>query len=208
MLTLYGHPRRTAANILKIRVALAEAGAEYRYSLVDLAKGEQHTPEYLAVNPHGKVPALTDDDFALAESDAILWYVAETFPKAALLPADTQGRARTLQWCAFASTALYTASYDIHLHTSYGDPANHSAWVAERGRKAVDRAIAVLDTRLAGREFVATDAFTIADIAIAAVILMLKTRSQITTADYPNVMAHFERVSARPSWAKAVAETP
>jgi glutathione S-transferase len=208
MLTLYGHPKRTAANILKIRVALAEASADYRYAVVDLAKGDQHKPEYLTVNPHGKVPALLDDDFALAESDAILWYVAEKFPKAALLPADTQGRARALQWCAFASTALYTASYDIHLHTSYGDPANHSAWVAERGRKALDRALGVLEKRLAGRQFLATDAFTVADIAIAAVVDMLQTRLQFNTADYPNVAAHQARVSARPSWAKATAETP
>lgn len=208
MLTLFGHPRRTAANILKIRVALAEAGVDYRYSVVDLAKGEQHAPEYLAVNPHGKVPAFKDDDFALAESDAILWYVAEKFPKAGLLPADAHGRARTLQWCAFASTALYTASYDIHLHTGYGDPANHSAWVAERGRKALERALAVLDQRLAGRQFVATDAFTIADIAVAAVIHMLRTREQIMPQARPNVMAHYERVSARPSWATAIADTP
>jgi glutathione S-transferase len=208
MLTLYGHSKRTAASTLKIRIALAKAGAEYRYAVVDLANGQQHTPEYLAVNPHGKVPALLDDDFALAESDAILWYVAEKFPAAKLLPSDARGRARVLQWCAFASTGLYTASYDIHLHTSYGDPANHSAWVAERGRKALDRALAVLDKRLAGREFVATDAFTIADIAIAAAIHAIQTRSQIAPSAYPNVRAHFERISARPSWEKAMADTP
>jgi glutathione S-transferase len=208
MLTLYGHPNRTAANILKIRVALAEAGADYRYAIVDLAKGDQKQPEYLAINPHGKVPVLVDDDFALPESDAILWYVAEKFPQAGLVPSDARGRARTLQWCDFASTGLYTASYDIHLHTNYGDPANHSAWVAERGRAALLRGLAVLDKRLEGRPFVATDAFSIADIAVAAVIHMLQTRSQITPSECPNVVAHFERVAARPSWAKATAATP
>jgi glutathione S-transferase len=208
VLTLYGHPTRTAANVLKIRVALAEAGAEYRYAAVDLAKGDQKKPEYLAINPHGKVPVLVDDDFALPESDAILWYVAEKYPAAALLPPDARGRARTLQWCDFASTALYPASYDIHLHTSYGDPANHSAWVAERGRTALGRALAVLDERLSGRDFVAAEAFTIADIAIAAVVNTLQTRSLLVPSAYQNVEAHFGRVSARPSWAKATAGTP
>jgi glutathione S-transferase len=208
MLTLHAHANRSAANTLKIRLALAEAGADYRFVAVDLANGQQKTPEFLALNPHGKVPVLVDDDFALPESDAILWYVAEKFPKAGLLPSDAQGRARTLQWCDFASTGLYAASYDIHVHTSYGDPANHSAWVAERGRTSLARALAVLDKRLDGRESVATDALTIADFAVAAVVNAVRTRSQADLAAYPNVAAHFARISARPSWAKATADTP
>jgi glutathione S-transferase len=208
MLTLYGHQNRTASNTLKIRIALAEAGADYRYVGVDLAKGEQKTPEFLAINPHGKVPVLVDDDFALPESDAILWYVGEKFPAAKLLPGDARGRARVVQWCDFASTAVYVASYDIHLHTSWGDPANHSPWVAERGKAALARALAVLDKRLAGREFVAVDVFSIADIAIGCIVNMLRTRTQVDLSAYPNVTAHFARVSARPAWAKAMSETP
>ncbi len=65
-------------------------------------------------NPHGKVPVLVDDDFALPESDAILWYLAEKYPAAALLPGDLRERARVRQWCDFACTSLYSSSYELY----------------------------------------------------------------------------------------------
>jgi glutathione S-transferase len=208
MMKLYGHGRRTAANILKIRAALSEAGADYEYVVVDLAHGEQKRPEYLAINPHGKVPVLADDDFVLPESDAILWYVAEKFPQAGLLPPDARGRARVLEWCDFASSGLYVWSYEHFLHTSQADPADRSAWAANRARAAIDRALGVLEQRLAGREFVATESLSIADLGVAAVILMLETRSQIDLEAHPNVRAHYQRITARPAWVKAAADTP
>jgi glutathione S-transferase len=208
MLTLYGHGNRTAANILKIRAALAEASVDYRYQVIDLAAGDQHKPDYLAINPHGKVPVLVDDDFALPESDAILWYVAEKYPTAALLPSDLRQRARARQWCDFACTSLYVTSYDLHLHTSYGDPAHHSAWVAERARAALARALRVLEQRLVGREFVATDSLTVADLGIAAVVQMLRSRQQMVVTDYPNIDRHYQAVSRRPAWVRASSDVP
>ena len=204
MLTLYGHSSHTAANILKIRAALAEAKVESAFVAVDLAGGKQHEPSFKAINPHAKVPVLVDGDFVLPESDAILWYIAESYPEANLLPHDPQGRARVLQWCDFASTSLYVASYEIYLHTSWGDAANHSAFVAERGRASLVRAMDVLEQRLAGRQFVATDAFTIADYGVAAVLHMLVTREHIKLADYPNTAAYVERIASRPAWQKAM----
>lgn len=208
MLTLYGHASRTAANILKIRVALAEAGEIYQYVALDLSNGAQHKPEYLAINPHGKVPVLVDDDFVLPESDAILWYLAEKYPVAALLPADLRERARVRQWCDFACTSLYTSSYELYLNTQYGDAVNHSAWVAERAKTALGRALGVLEKRLAGRQFVATEALTIADLGIAAVIHMLQGRTQLAITDYPNIEAHYRSISQRPAWVAAIADHP
>jgi glutathione S-transferase len=208
MLTLYGHGNRTAANVLKIRLALAEAGVDYEFKVIDLANGQQHKPEYLAINPHGKVPVLVDGSFALPESDAILWYIAETYSGAKLLPGDVQGRARVLQWCDFASTSLYTASYEIFLNTSYGEPANRSEFIAGRARAALDRAMTVLDGRLEGRQFVAVDALSIADLGIAAVVHMLKTREQVQLEARPNVLSHYQRICQRPSWQKATSDTP
>lgn len=208
MLTLYGHGSRTAANILKIRAALAEAGAEYQYVIIDLSKGEQQKPEYLAINPHGKVPVLVDDDFALPESDAILWYVAEKFPQAGMMPSDPKSRARVLQWCDFASTCLYVHSYEIYLHTSWAEPQQRSTFVAERARTALDRGLAVLEKRLAGSSHVAGDSFTIADYANAAVLHMLITRGQIDVSAWPKVWDFYGRISARPAWKKALLDTP
>ncbi len=208
MLKLYGHARRTAANILKIRAALSEASAGYEYVVVDLAHGEQKTPGYLALNPHGKVPVLVDDDFVLPESDAILWYVAEKYPNAGLLPADGRGRARVLEWCDFASSGLYVWSYEHFIHTSHAEPADRSAWVAGRARASLDRALAVLEQRLAGRAFVASESLSIADSGVAAVSLMLETRSQVELGTYPNIAAHYRSITARPAWIKAASDTP
>jgi glutathione S-transferase len=208
MFTLYGHSSHTAANILKIRIALAEVGAEYHYQVVDLAGGEQHKPAYQAVNPHGKVPCLVDEGFSLPESDAILWYVAEKFPKAGLVPVDIRERARVNQWCNFASTSLYVASYELFIHTTQAEPENRSAWVRSRAQANLDRALAVLDKHLAGREWVATSNFTIADASVASVLHMIRTREQLLPGKYANTDAFYDRVTRRPSWAKATASTP
>lgn len=208
MIKLYGHGARTAANILKIRAALADVGADYTYVVVDLAGGEQRRPEYLAINPHGKVPVLVDGDFTLPESDAILWYIAEKYPSAGLMPADVGARARVHQWCDFASASLYASSYDLHTHSAGAEPATRSAFVAERARGALDRAIAVLEKHLGANQHVAASTFTIADYAVAAVVLMLRTRGQLDLATHPHIAAHFERVAARPAWAKATSDKP
>jgi len=84
---LYGSSNGKSFNSLKLRVALAEIGAKYEYIPVDLERGEQKRPEFLRLNPHGKVPVLADGDFVLPESDAILWYLGEKYPEATLLPA-------------------------------------------------------------------------------------------------------------------------
>ena len=112
---LFGSVNKRSFNTLKIRAALAEARAAYDFVPVDLPRGEARTPAFLAMNPHGKIPVLVDGELALAESDAILWYVGERFPDAGLLPANdgtlaaVQGRASVLRWCVFASSALYAA---------------------------------------------------------------------------------------------------
>jgi glutathione S-transferase len=206
MLKLYGHANRLAANTLKIRAALAEAGAEHAYVVVDLAGGEQKRPEFLALNPHGKVPVLVDDDFVLPESDAILWYVAEKFPAAKLLPGDARGRAIVLRWLDFASASLYPSSYDLTTHTTLAEPDKRSAFVAERARANLDRAIGVLDGHLAKSPWVAGPSLTIADFAVAAVVQMLVTRGQLELSSRPSIAAYFERMTARPAWAKATAD--
>ncbi len=206
MLTLYGHANRNAANVLKIRAALAETGVEYSYVAIDLANGKQHEPSFKAINPHGKVPVLVDGDFALPESDAILWYVAETFPKAQLLPNDIQGRARVLQWCDFASASLYVASYEIYIHTSWAEPQNRSLFILDRSRASLERAMKVLEERVEGRAFVATDSFSIADYAVVSVLHMLHTREQVSAGAYPNVKAYFDTIAKRAAWQKAIAD--
>src|SRR6476646_10854199 len=108
---LYGSSNNKSFNTLKLRFALAEIGAAYEFVPVDLGKGQSRTPEFLRINPHGKVPVLVDGDFALPESGAILWYLGETFPDAKLLPrldgsaGVLQARAQIIRFLGIASTA-------------------------------------------------------------------------------------------------------
>lgn len=199
---LYGSLNKRSFNTLKIRAAFAEAGAAFEFEPVDLPGGANKTPEFLALNPHGKIPVLVDGDFALAESDAILWYVAEKHPQAKLLPpaGDLQARARVQQWCAFASTALYSG------YIEWSGP-NKDAAV-----KKIERALGVLQTVLAKRAWVAGDFFSIADLANAAIIATLKTKMTAATAatatdplaSFDRVQAWYDRVIARSAWKASV----
>jgi glutathione S-transferase len=191
---LFGAMAIRSFNTMKIRAALAEAGAAYDYVPVDIPKGENKTPAFLAMNPHGKVPVLVDGNFTLAESDAILWYVAEEYPMARLLPADARGRARVLQWCAFASTGLYAGYLQARMPE-----------VAEKGRAAIDRALGVLDLVLADREYLAGP-FSIADLSGAAIIQTLKDKlPDDPAAKYDRIRPWHERITSRPAWARALA---
>jgi GST-like protein len=205
MLKLYGHLNRLSPNTLKLCVALAEAGAAYEYVAMDLGKGEQRRPEFLALNPHGKVPVLVEDDFVLPESDAVLWYIAERFPEARLLGTTPRDRARALEWCDFASTALYPAYYDVYFHTQSGPPEKRVPALAEGGQQRFDRAVAVLDRVLAGRSTF-TGAFSIADIAAAAVLRAARDRVRYAPADHPAVEAWYAAVIGRPAWQRALAD--
>jgi glutathione S-transferase len=207
MIKLYGHVNRLSINTLKIRVALAEAGASYEYQAVDLAAGDQRRPQFLAINPHGKIPVLTEDDFALPESDAILWYVAERFPEARLLGPTARDRARALQWCDFASTGLYPAYYDVYSHTLAFAPEKRIAAVAEIGRQRLDRALGVLNQVLGTREALA-GAYSIADIGAAVVVRGIQSRLPFKAEDHRNIAAWFDRVTARAAWKAALAESP
>jgi glutathione S-transferase len=201
-LKLYGHVNRLSPNTLKLRVALAEVDAVYEYLPLDLAKGEQLTPEFLAINPHGKVPVLVEDDFILPESDAILFYIAERYPEPKLLPGGPRERARTLQWCDFASTTLYPAYYDVYLHTQAAVPERRLATVAESGQQRFERALAVLDKLLGEQPFLVDD-FSIADIAGAAVMRAARERVPYRADAHPAIEAWFARITGRPAWTSA-----
>lgn len=216
MLKLYGHPNYTSPNSLKLRVALAEAGAQYEYVPVDLAKGEQRRPEFLAINPHGKIPVLvetrgegrdsTDADFVLPESDAILWYIAESFPAARLLGPTPRDRARALEWCDFTATALYPAYWDLYQHGKALTPEKRVASLAESAQQRLTRALEVLGHSLAAREHLA-GAYSIADIAGAAVVRMIfedRLKEFFSFAQHGGVQTWYRRVTARPAWQKAL----
>jgi len=205
---LYGSSNNKSFNTLKLRFALAEAGVAYEFVPVDLSKGESRTPEFTRINPHGKVPALVDGDFALAESGAILWYLGEKYPDAKLLPrsdgtaATLQARAQILRFCDIAATALYPAYSEWWNATNSDDPAKRNPAVADAALGKVTRALGVLEKTLAAGEHL-VGSFSLADIANASIVFSLKRKlppSNDPLAAHERVRAWYQRVTARPAW--------
>jgi glutathione S-transferase len=208
---LYGSTNKKSFNTLKIRAALAEAGAAYEFVPVDLDKGENKTSEFLAINPHGKVPALTDGDFALPESNAILWYIADTHPASALAPrpdgspAAIRARARIAQWMDFAQTTLYAGYADWWNYAL--DAAKRNPPLAEAALGRIHRGLAVMETVLATRDHIATPDFSMADLSNASMVFALQRRlPDEPLARYERVRAWYDRLRARPSFAAAIAD--
>jgi glutathione S-transferase len=208
---LYGSTNKKSFNTLKIRAALAEVGASYEFVPVDLDKGENKTSEFLAINPHGKVPVLTDGTFALPESNAILWYVAETHPDSGLVPrndgvAAIRARARIAQWVDFAQTTLYAAYADWWNH-ALGDAKERVPSVAEKALGKIHRGLAVIDGALAARPYIATPDFSMADLSNASMVFALQRRlPDDPLAKYERVRAWYDRMVARPSFAGAIGD--
>ena len=208
---LYGSSNNKSFNSLKLRVALAEAGAAYEYVPIDLDKDEQKDPAFLRINPHGKVPVLVDGDFALPESDAILWYIGEKFPEAKLLPAPEAGeaarqaRARVLQWCDFASTTLYYA-YSQYWNYALGAEKDRNPPLAEAALGKIARGIGVMESVLATRPWLGGQSYSLADLSNASIVFALKRRlPKDSLADAPHVREWYERVTAREAWRRSIA---
>lgn len=155
------------ANGLRASVALAESGLEHRVHKVDLTKGEQKKPEFLALNPAGQIPLLVDGTgpggarLVLAQSGAIILYVAEKSGK--FLPRDGARRAAAQQWFTMAASDISAASGTLFLLESLAPEKSEKN--AEFFKDRLIRMFSLLDQRLSGREFVA-DELSIADLML------------------------------------------
>lgn len=193
MITIHG--MRVSGNCYKLQLLLAQLDRPYRWVEVDTMKGESRTPGFLAKNPNGRVPLLElDDGRCLAESNAILCYLAEGTP---LLPADAWRRAQTLQWLFFeqyshepyVAVARYIAKFLPADHPRRAElPRLH-----ERGHQA----LAVMDRELATRDFMVDGGYSIADIALYAYTHDAPAGG-IALDAYPALRAWLQRVEAQP----------
>lgn len=161
MLTLYYCPR---ACSMASHVALEEAGATFAAKKVDIFIGEHRTPEYLAVNPRGKVPALRfDDGRVLVESTAILSWIGTAFPDAGLLGADQLDRARTQATCAWLSSSVHPAfSRFVHPDRFSDDNATYAA-LKSCAKESFWVGLREIDRMLADGPWIMGDRFTVAD---------------------------------------------
>jgi len=203
MLKLYFTPGTCA---LASRIALEDAGAEYEIALVDFSKGEQRTPDYLKVNPKGRVPALVTDRGTLTETPAILLYIAQMFPAANLAPLEDAFALAELQ--AFNS---YIAS-TVHVNHAHG--RRGARWADEQS-SLDDMKAKVSETMAASMQLIERDFFegpwvmgeqyTVADPYLFTIESWLKGDG-VDIADFPILKDHFDRMSARASVQQATAD--
>jgi len=194
MFTLYSMQR--SGNSYKARLALAQLRVPYRLVEIDILKGESHTPEFLAKNPNGQVPLLeVAPGRYLAESNAILWYIAGG---SALAPEDRIDRAEAMQWMFFEQHSLEpnigAAYFWLTLIKGGRDLQQHAFedWMEEG-----HRALGVMEKHLATHDFFAADRYTIADIALYAYTHVAHLCDYDLEA-FPAIRAWLDRVAAEP----------
>lgn len=201
MLTLYGcHNSRS----LRAAWALEEAGAEYDYVFVDLFKGAGRQPDFLAINPAGKVPALRlDDGSILTETGAIGLWVAERYPDAGLLPDDATARAQALCWLCFCLTELEQPLWTIAKHRFALPEKRRLPAIEDTARWEFNTAAALLARRLEAVPWLAGEQFSIADIVASHCLAWAKSaKVSLEGAVLP---AYLERNWSRPALQRAVA---
>ena len=179
-----------SGNGYKVRLVLSQLGIPFTLVEKDIYKRETRTPEFLALNPNGRIPLLElDDGRRLAESDAILFYLADGTP---LLPAERFARAEVLQWMFFEQYShepyIAVARRIVHMEGQTAPPE-----LMERGRQA----LAVMERHLGSRRFFVGDAYSIADVALYA-YTHVAGEGGFDLAPYPAVRAWLARVAAEP----------
>jgi len=189
----------TTGNSRKIPIFLEEAQVPYRLHMVNIRTGEQFKPEFVAICPNSKVPAIVDQDgpggkpFALFESGAILIYLGDKTGK--LLPKEGEKRYRVIEWLMWQMGGPGPMLGQVHHFVKYNK--GKAPYAEERYLKEGHRLYKVLNTRLEGREFVA-DRYSIADIAIWPWISRFEWQT-IDLKQYPNVKRWYETIAARPA---------
>jgi len=203
MITLYYWP---TPNGHKITIFLEEAGVPYRISPVNIGKGEQFRPEFLAISPNNRMPAIVDEapqdggePLSVFESGAILLYLAEKTGK--FLPEDTRGRVRVLEWLFWQVGGLGPMAGQNHHFGRYAP--QKIPYAMDRYVKETNRLYGVLDRRLAREPFLAGE-YSIADMAAYPWIVPHEEQGQ-NLRDFPNVERWFEAIAARPAVRRAYA---
>lgn len=199
---LYGFP--ASPNTWKVRALAAQLKMPLEFELVDLLKGAQQTPAFLALNPTGRTPVLVDGDFKLWESNAILQYLASKNPTP-LYPNDAKGRADVSRWqfwdlAHWGAQACQPLTFENLVKKFVNLGAPDQAVVA-KATEAFTKEAKMLDAHLARHKYLVNDTMTIADFTVAAPLFHAQGAG-IPVAHYANIGAWFGRVSALPCWSE------
>ncbi len=187
-----------------IHILLEEIGLVFEAYPVNLLKGEQYRPEYLALNPKATIPTLVKEDGnALTEFQSIAWWLAKSYPRRKLLPDDLDGEVKVLEVMNYAVNTLHGQGFTrIFTTDKYSANADDHETIVEQGRKIVGAGFELVDPQLAGRDYVA-EHFGIADAALFYVEFWAE---RIGIDLPPNCGAHYRRCLKRPAVRQVLAE--
>ena len=207
------HPERlqlyslATPNGVKVSIMLEETGLSYEVHRIDISQDESHLPEFLALNPNGKIPAIIDPDgpggqpLGLFESGAILLYLAEKTGK--FLPTDPALRWQTIQWVFFQMASVGPMFGQVGFFHKYAGREYEDKRPLNRYVNESRRLLGVLDERLAGRDWIMGDTYTIADIAtlgwVNNLVNYYEAGDLVDYARFSNVHAWLARGLARPA---------
>ena len=182
MLTLYFAP---GASSMAAHIALHEVGAAFEGKPLSLATKDTHTPEFLAINPEGKVPTLLIDGRRLTEVAGILFYLARRFPEAGLLPdGDVEAEAQVVSWMSFIASTIHPAR--------------------RQGLEHARSVYKLADQRLGRNDWAVGGRFSIADIHLFRLFWRFRGSLDPEPGDFPNVEAHYTRMMERPAVKKTI----
>lgn len=203
MLKLYFAPGTCA---LATHIALAEAGADYTAERIDFKTNQQQSPEYLAINPKGRVPALVTDRGVLTENVAMLAFIAQTYPKARLAPLDDP--------FAFAEVQAINSYLSSTVHVAHSHKGRGYRWATEESsfadmKKTLPKSMAavfgLLEQKMLKGPWMMGDTYTICDPYLFTLTGWLEGDG-VDIATLPKVADHFKRMKDRPAVQKALAE--
>ena len=205
MLKLYYSP---GACSLAPHIILEELGLPYQLELVSIAEGKTRTPEYLAINPKGRVPVLvTEEGEVLTEAPAICWYLSQQAPHPLVFPHDTLAAARVLEWCNWLSGAVHAMSFgQIWRPFRFADGERFHPPIQAKGRADLLEHYAAIEHKLAGRYWAVGNALSYAD---AYLLVFYRWGERIgidMRAGYPGWTAHAERLHGRSAVQRVLAQ--
>jgi glutathione S-transferase len=189
---------------IRVRWTLQELGVDFESIPVNLMAGEHRRPEFLKINPAGKIPVLVDGDFVLTESVAIVLYLAEKFPDKGLIPTDLTQRAQVNRWLLFAATELEQPLWRISRHTVLYPKDQRLPGDVLLASQEFSAMAGVLEKHMQQRQFIVGDSVTVADFVVA---YTLDWANEVQLLDgFPQLLAYMKRMYARPHAPSRIAQ--
>lgn len=184
-------------------IVLEETGADYDLHTVNLAEKEHLSPEYLRINPKGKIPALATEGAIITENAAIHYYLAKRFPEKQLCPRDPLQQAHWISLGTFISNSLHVAGGHITVPYNFADDQSAYPAMARKGQKDYASCFRMLDERLDGQSWLIGDQFTTVDAYLMPYVAGFE-RFGIPLSEYPNLIEWARRMIARPAVRRAL----